>query len=72
MSRFGAIISPDDRSSRPEMFFKKVFLKISQDLLENAYVGLSLLRKRLRHRFFLVNFAKFLRSAFLTEHLVYN
>ena len=38
---------------------KKVFLEISQNLL----------KKRLCHRCFPVNFAKFLITPFLTEHL---
>ena len=42
--------------SRPEMFTKKVFLE-------------TLLQKRLWQRCFPVNFAKFLRTPFLREHL---
>ena len=37
-------------------------------LIENNK-NLFLKKKRLRHRCFPVNFAKFLRTAFLTEHL---
>ena len=59
---------------------KKVFLEISQNSRENAcaracfnkVAGLrpaTLLKKRLWHRRFPVNFGKFLRTPFLTEHL---
>ena len=57
---------------------KKVFLEISQNSQENAcgrvsflikIIIKSLLKKRLWHRRFPVNFAKFLRTPFLTEHL---
>ena len=60
---------------------KKVFLKILQNSQENTcdrvsffnkVAGLrpaTLLKKRLWHRCFPVNFAKFLRTPFLTEHL---
>ena len=47
------------RSSRPEVFCKKGILKIFA-----KFTG-----KHLRHRCFPVNFAKFLRTHFLTEHL---
>ena len=58
---------------------KKVFLEISQNSQENIsarvtffFLGLSpatLLKKRIRHRCFPLNFVKFLRTPFLTEHL---
>ena len=54
---------------------KKVFLEISQNLSEpffNKVAGLrltTLLKQRLWHSCFPVNFAKFLRIPFLTEHL---
>ena len=60
---------------------KKVFLQILQNSQEkhlwqslffNKVAGLrpaTLLKKRLWHRCFPVNFAKFLRTPFLTEHL---
>ena len=54
---------------------KKVFLEISQNSLENTCARVSfliklqafatLLKKRLLHRCFSVNFAKFLRTPFL-------
>ena len=59
---------------------KKVFLEISQshrktpvpETLFNKFAGLrpaTLLKKSLWHRCFPVNFAKFLRTPFFTEHL---
>ena len=46
------------RSSRPEVFCKKGSLRPA-----------TLLKKRLWHKCFLVNFAKFLRAPFIIEHL---
>ena len=46
----------------------KVFLKISQNSLENTCARVSL-KNRLWHRCFPANFAKFLRTPFFTEHL---
>ena len=49
---------------------KKVFLEISQNSQE--FAGLrpaTLLKKRLWHRCFPVNFVKFLKTLFFTEHL---
>ena len=69
------------RSSRPEVFCKKGVLKsfakftekrLCQSLFFNKVAGLryaTLLKKRLWHRCFPVNFAKFLKTPFLTEHL---
>ena len=69
------------RSSRPEVFCKKGVLKnfakftrkhLPQTLFFNKVAGLrpaTLLKKRLWHRCFPVNFAKFLSGPFLTEHL---
>ena len=60
---------------------RKVFLEISQNSPENVCARVSfliklqglkpatLLKKRLWHRCFPVNFAKFLRTPFLIEHL---
>ena len=56
---------------------KYVFLKISQYSQENTCVGVSLFRhkacifikKRLQHRCFCINFAKFLRAAVFRKHL---
>ena len=50
---------------------KKVFLEISQNSQENTCgpKPATLLKKKLWHRCFPVNFAKFLRTPFLTEYL---
>ena len=51
---------------------KKVLLEISQSSQENIKNfkrGSTLLKKRLWHRCFSVNFAKFRRTPFFTEHL---
>ena len=57
---------------------KKVFLEISQNSQENTCARVSfliklqaatLLKKRLWHRCFPVNFVKFLRTPFFIEHL---
>ena len=54
------------RRQPPEVFNEKGFLKISQNSLENACARASFLKKRrLWHKFFPVNFAKFLRIPFL-------
>ena len=69
------------RSSRLEVFCKKGVLKnfakfarkhLCQSLFFNKVSGLrsaTLLKTRVWHRCFLVNFAKFLRTPFLTERL---
>ena len=69
------------RSSRPEVFcengvlrnFTKFTVKhLHHSLFFNKVAGLrsaTLLKKRLWHRCFPVNFVKFLRTPFLTEHL---
>ena len=51
---------------------KQVFLEISQNLQENTCARVTFLiklTKRLWHRFFPVNFAKFLRTSFFTKIL---
>ena len=70
-----------DRSSRPELFCKKDVLRnftkftenyLCQRLLFRKAAGLrpaTLLKKSLCHRCFPVNFAKFLKTRFFTEHL---
>ena len=55
------------KSSRPEVFFGKVFLGISQNSQENTE-ACNFIKKRLWHRCFSVNFSKSLRTPFLTEH----
>ena len=69
------------RSSCPEVFCKKDVLEnfakftvkhLCQSLFFNKVAGLrpaTLLKKRLWHRCFTVNFAKFLRTPFFIEHL---
>ena len=63
------------KSSRPEVFCRKGALRnfekftakhLCQSLFFNKVAGL--LKKRLSHRCFPVNFAKFLRTPFFTEH----
>ena len=62
------------------MFCKNGVLKSPQNLQENTYARVfsnkvadlrpaTLLKNRLWHRFFPVNFAKFLGRLFLTQHL---
>ena len=53
----------------PELFCKKVFLKISQNSQENTCLRPATLLKK-RHRCFLMNFAKFLRTLFYRTGLV--
>ena len=59
------------RRSRPEAFCKKGVLKNFEKIHRKTPVPEShfLLKKRLWHRYFPVNFGKFLRRYFLTEHL---
>ena len=63
------------RSSRSEVFCKTVSLRISQNSQENTCVSLFFnkvvgLRSKetLCHRYFPMNFAKFLRTTFSIEH----
>ena len=70
-----------ERSSHPEVFCTKGVLKsfakftgthLCQSLFYNKVADLrpaTLLKKRLWHRRFLVDFEKFLRTPFFTEHL---
>ena len=74
-------ITTNSRSSRPEVFCKKGVLRniakftgkhLCQSLFFNKVAGLrpaTLLKKRLWHRCFPVNFAIFLRTPFFIEHL---
>ena len=66
------------RSSRLEVFCRKDVLRnfakftgkhLCQSLFLNKVAGLTVLKKRFRHRCFPVNFAKFLRIPLFTEHL---
>ena len=69
-SKFGTL-----RSSPPEVFCKKVLLEMLQNSQENTCatvsfsIKLQAVKKRLWHRCFPVNFAKFLRTPFVTESL---
>ena len=68
-------IEANNRSSLSEMFCKKVFLKITLNSQKNFCVRVSiliklqadvtLLKKKLCHRSFFANFAKFLKNTFL-------
>ena len=70
-----------DRSSCPEVFCKKGVLRnfakltgkhLCQNLFFNKVAGLrpaTLLKISLWHKYFSVNFPKFLRTPFLTKHL---
>ena len=83
MSHFSfSHISVNNRSSsRPEVFCKKGILRnfakftgkhLCRNLFFNIVAGLrpaTLLKMRLWHRCFPMNFAIFLRTPFLTEHL---
>ena len=51
--------------------YKKMFLKILQNLQENSCVRVSLLKRKLWHRCFPVNFTKFPRTSFFIEHLLW-
>ena len=59
------------RSSRPAVFSKKEVLKNFAKFTGKRLClrPATLLKKRLRHRRFPANFAKFLRTLVLTEHL---
>ena len=58
------------RSSFPEVFCKKGILRNFAKVTEKHLCRSAiLLKKWLWHRYFPVNFAKFLRTTFLTEHL---
>ena len=56
------------------VLWKKLFLKVSQNshktllLINVAGSGLNLIKKRLQRSYFPMNFVKFLRTIFLTEH----
>ena len=69
------------RSSRPEVFCKKGFVRnftkfIGKHLCHSLFFNkccrprpATLLKKRLKHRCFPMNFVKFLTKPFFTEHL---
>ena len=78
---FLRILSFKFRSSRPEVFCKKGVIRnfakftrkhLCQSLVIKKVAGrrpATLLKKRPWHRSFRVNFVKFLRTPFFTEHL---
>ena len=63
------------RSSRPEVFCKKGVLRnftkfTGKHLCQSLFFNkVAVIKKRLWHRCFPVNFMKFLRTPFFTEHL---
>ena len=57
------------RSNRPEVSCKKGVLRNFTKFTGKRLRPATLLKKRLWHRCFPVNFVKFLRTPFLTEHL---
>ena len=58
------------RSSRPEVLCKKGVLRnLTKFTGKHLCQGLTLFKKSLLRRCFLVNFVKFLRTPFFTEHL---
>ena len=57
------------RSSRPEVFCRKGVLRKFAKFTGKHLCQSLFLKKRLWHRCFLLNFAKFLRTPFLKEHL---
>ena len=59
-----------NRSSHQRCSVRKAFLEILQNSQQNTCTrdSITLFEKRLWHRCFRVNFAKFLRTPFLTEH----
>ena len=70
--------SHNDRSTRPQVFYKKGVLRnftkfawkrLCQSLSFQRLKPATLLKKRLWHRCFPVNFAKLLRAPFLSEQL---
>ena len=60
-------------SSHMEVFCNKVLLKVSQNLQENicagAFFPATLIKNRLWHMWFTLNFLTFSRILFFTEHL---
>ena len=57
------------KSSRLQMFFKKVFLKMSQISQENTCAGVTFNKvigpRAVQHSCFPANFAKYLRTSFI-------
>ena len=68
----GSSFKGSSRSSRPEVFCKTGVLRnLAKFATKNFFARASflILKQRLWHRCFPVNFAKFLRTPFFTEHL---
>ena len=63
------LLSDYVRSSRQELFCKKGVLRNFAKFTGKCLCQSLISKKRLWHRCFPVNFAKFLRTSFLTEHL---
>ena len=80
-STFSSFVSLNARNSHLMCSVKKVFLKISQNsqkktctrvsFLIKLQASATLLKTRLWHRCFPVNFAKFIRTHFFKEHLMW-
>ena len=64
-----SVIFTQSRRSRSQMFFKISVLKNFAILLEPLFVTCSFIKKRLQHRCFTLDIAKFLRTASFIEHL---
>ena len=60
-------LNSNGKSSRPEVFYKKGVLR---NFTKVACRPATLLKKRLWHRYFPMNFAKFLTKPFLRTPLV--
>ena len=59
------ILSETPETATGDVLYEKVFLEILQNSQENTCARASFVKKRLQHRCFLVNLAKFLRTPFL-------
>ena len=70
-SSFSSVESKITEATTRGVLLKKVFLKVLQNSQENtcARVSATLVKKRLWHRCFPVNFEIFLKNTFFTEHL---
>ena len=61
-----------EKQFSPSFFKLNIFFKLSQSFFFNKVSGLrpaTLLKKRIWHMCFPANFAKFLKTPILTEHL---
>ena len=83
ISKYGNILKSVNRSSRPEVFCKKGVIRnfekhsgkhLCQSLFFNKVADLrpvTLFKKRLSHKPIPVNFPKFVRTRFLTDHVFF-